>query len=77
MQTAHSPYQLMTRPQIQVIRIPQDDLRIQFFEYSLRNSLHRSLRSHRHKDRRLHRLVRQIETRPARPRSMLSNQFKS
>ena len=65
----HAPHQLMPRPQVQVIRIRQNNLRPnaiapQLLERVLRYGLHRSLRPHRHKHRRLHRSMRQRQPPP-------------
>lgn len=51
MQTAHRPHHFHPRPQIQMIRIPKNDLRTKFDQFTLLHRFHRPLRSDRHKDR--------------------------
>jgi hypothetical protein len=57
---------LVAGAQIKMVGIGENDLRAQRFQHVLRNGLHRSRRAHRHKDRRLHRPVRQAKL-PAPP----------
>ena len=58
-QTAKSPNQLVTGPQIEMIGIAENDLGAQRLQNILGNCLHRASRAHRHKHRRLHGPVRQ------------------
>src|SRR5207302_4865910 len=51
MQPAELPYRADPRPQIQVIRIAENDLRAQLFERVLRDSFYRRHSSHRHEHR--------------------------
>src|ERR1700743_2200355 len=57
-QPAQLAYQLMPRPQIEVIGVSQNDLRIQVFQHVLRHGFYRGSRSHRHEYRRLYNAVR-------------------
>ena len=54
----------MPRPQVEVIGVAENNLRAKRFERVLRNRLDRTGRAHRHKDRRLHGLVRKMKLRP-------------
>ena len=69
MHPTHPPHQLMPRPQIQVIRIRQNDLRplppAPAPPATLRHRLHRRRRPHRHKHRSLHHPMRQPQPPPA------------
>ncbi len=52
-QPAERPHRLVPRPKEEVIRVRQNDRRIDFIQQLLRrNALHRRLRPDRHKDRR-------------------------
>jgi hypothetical protein len=61
-QPAEASNPLMPRAQIQMISIAEKDLRANVFQCILRDSLHRPGRSHRHKDRRLNRTMRQMHS---------------
>ncbi len=52
MQPAHAPHRLHPRSQVQVIGVAENNLRPQFFERVLGDSLYRRQRADRHKHRR-------------------------
>ena len=57
MQPAGFPYNLHARPEIKVVRVAEDDLRIQLMQISLIQRAHRGAGADRHERRRLHRAV--------------------
>jgi hypothetical protein len=72
-QSAHPPDRLMTRPQVEVIRIAQQDSNVEIFEQILRDSLDGSLRSHRHEHGGFHRPMGQPHRRQPTGSMALSN----
>src|SRR5262249_39547671 len=65
-QSAQVANNLVSRPQIKMIGIAQDDLRAQLLKNVLGNGLHRTRRAARHKGRRLQGAVCSVNAAPAR-----------
>src|SRR5579859_5155100 len=57
-QSAYAAHQLVPRSQIEMISIPKDDFRAEFFERFIAQTFHRRLRADWHEKRRFHRAVR-------------------
>ena len=80
MQAAKPRDQTVPWPQIEMVRVAENDLRAQLarsqlFQRALRHSLDRALRPHRHEDRRFDSLVRQMKARAAGAAQVCAEEF--